>query len=91
MIRLTHTCGHEQDHDPGYAAGEEDWYASQPCGACNKAQSPQRPGWSNAAKARAAQRGGTHPLGRAVEDGDGYTVYEDEAFGGGRVQIWDKS
>lgn len=33
----------------------------------------------------------SHPLGGAVEAGDGYTVYQDTAFGGGRVQIWDES
>lgn len=33
----------------------------------------------------------SHPFGQAIEAGDGYTIYEDTAFGGGRVQIWDES
>lgn len=45
-----------------------------------------RTGWSKASRSRR-----THPLGTPVENGDGYTIYEDTTFGGGRVQIWDKS
>lgn len=50
-------------------------------------------GWSKAAKRRASTHGThrSHPLGQVVEAGDGYTIYEDTAFGGGRVQIWDQS
>jgi hypothetical protein len=50
-----------------------------------------RTGWSNAARRRAGHTERHHPLGTAVESGDGYTVYQDTAFGGGRVQIWDES
>lgn len=50
-------------------------------------------GWSKAARRRAGQSPASraHPLGEVVEAGDGYTIYEDTAFGGGRVQIWDES
>lgn len=48
-------------------------------------------GWSTAARRRAGQPHRSHPLGQVVEAGHGYTVYEDTAFGGGRVQIWDES
>jgi hypothetical protein len=50
-----------------------------------------RTGWSNAARRRAGQRTNSHPLGAAAGQGDGYTLYEDGTFGGGRVQIWDES
>src|SRR5688500_16006176 len=46
-------------------------------------------GWSKASRRRTSRR--SHPLGEAIEAGDGYTTYEDTAFGGGRVQIWDES
>lgn len=48
----------------------------------------QATGWSKANGWRARR---SHPLGEVVEVGDGYTVYEDTAFGGGRVQIWDNA
>jgi hypothetical protein len=51
---------------------------------------PPRTGWSKAARRR-ARTTRSHPLGHIVEAGDGYTIYEDTAFGGGRVQIWDES
>jgi hypothetical protein len=31
----------------------------------------------------------SHPLGTAIEAGDGYTIYSDDLSGRGRVQIWD--
>lgn len=40
---------------------------------------------------RATRSRRSHPFGQAIEAGDGYTIYEDTAFGGGRVQIWDES
>jgi hypothetical protein len=54
---------------------------------------PMRPGWSKAARRRAAgyRTPRSHPLGEVIEAGDGYTIYEDDVFGGGRVQIWDES
>src|SRR5690606_2459438 len=55
------------------------------------AKPAMRPGWSKAAQRRAGRTGRSHPLGQVVEAGAGYTIYEDTAFGGGRVQIWDES
>lgn len=49
---------------------------------------PMARGWSKAARRRAM---GDHPLGTPIESGPGYTEYEDEIGGGGRVQIWDKA
>lgn len=46
-----------------------------------------RTGWSNASR----RRSNGHPLGRVTARGNGYTEYEDDVFGGGRVQIWDRS
>lgn len=50
-----------------------------------------RAGWSKAAQRRAGRPERSHPFGEVVEAGAGYTIYEDTAFGGGRVQIWDES
>lgn len=53
---------------------------------------PMRAGWSKAAqRLRRGSRAGGHPLGEVVEVGAGYTMYRDTAFGGGQVQIWDRS
>lgn len=65
-------------------AAELNAAAAQPAAA-------MKPGWSKAARRRAGHTGRSHPLGEAVEYGDGYAVYEDTTFGAGRVQIWDES
>lgn len=49
---------------------------------------PQSAGWSKASRGRARR---SHPLGEVTYAGDGFTEYEDTAFGAGRVQIWDES
>ena len=87
-ITVTHSCGHEQTHDH-LPASDAAWYAAQICSDCRRAQPAQRLGWSRASQERRPRR--SHPLGTVVETGDGYTVYEDTTFGGGRVQIWDQS
>lgn len=91
-VTITHTCGHMHD----WPAEKVDmfgrsWFQLSDCQPCldaaKAAKLAARPtrGWSNAAKRRA------HPLGVAVQAGDGHTVYEDTAFGGGRVRVYDAS
>lgn len=76
---ITHACGHTHEHGAWVQSPEDvAWYAAQQCGACTARVAPRR-----------SRR--SHPLGVAVEDGDGYTVYEDTAFGGGRIRIYDES
>lgn len=52
-----------------------------------------QPGWSKAAKRRAGQDNRhSNPFGEYVGRGDdGASIYEDTAFGGGRVVIYDEN
>lgn len=51
----------------------------------------RKTGWSKAARRRAGHTSGSHPLGTRTGGGPGYTIYSDDTFGGGAVQIWDES
>lgn len=58
-------------------------------------RSTQRPGWSNAARRRAANGRPPRRSGGLSDTvtyaGNGFTEYADELIGTGTVQIWDES